>query len=130
MFTFLLFKYPLITREVFFTQLNNSKSSLNIFISPIIHYVIYIFALFSGSKTSFLSPFFASKFLSNHNILWSNPTFSCPNHNTSSELSLLRAASMGIGRRVVSFSVYILRFLKALCLLRVTEGCKKHTLPF
>jgi len=60
---------------------------------PIV-YVIYILALFSGSKNVIFSLFFAPKSAPSHYMLWLTSTFSRPNHYVSSELSLLRAMAI------------------------------------
>ncbi len=67
---------------------------------------------FQPQKRAFFRSIFAPKLLSNHNILWSNPTFYPPNHILSSELSLLRAPSTQTYPPVLcTFCVYLCTFL-------------------
>ena len=51
------------------------------------------YPIFKGQKTVFFHCFLTQFPSSNHNILWSNPVISSPNHNTSSELYSQRAWS-------------------------------------
>lgn len=62
---------------------------------------------FRGQETSFFRLFFARNSGFDHNILWSKPTFSPSNHNTSSELSRQHGPSLANYCQTTDFLFYV-----------------------